>query len=367
MFITGRIPKDGLGLIFADGVFKGLTQSGRIFLWNLRNRKEVLPVDLRSYVFTHNKLKEIIQSGKIDEEIAEVLDVKDHQRAILWVDGRFDRILGPGNYLLWRKFTDYRYEVVDARSVEFSHPEVLSMAQSSLDPWLNQVTVAKHHAAILYFDGVVQKTLSPGRYFFWSRMAEVTTEPVDLRQKAIDINGQDLITSDFVTIRINALVSYQVIDPEIAVRVSDNLHQSVYRAAQLTLRSVVGNRSLEQLLESKEWVETEAMNRLVEEGKSLGLEVLSVGVRDLILPGEMKILLNRVIEAKKQAEANLILRREETAAIRSQANTAKLLDTHPTLMKLRQLEVLEKVSQSSDLKIVLGKDDSLTERVTDLL
>lgn len=367
MWITGRIPKDGIGLIFEDGVFKSLAQCGRFFHWNLRNKLEVQVVDLRNYVFIHSKLKDVIDSGQVDNEVAEVLDVKDHQRAILWTEGRFDRILGPGLYLLWKKFTGYRYEIVDTNSVEFFHQDITAIARTSTGVWLNQVTVSKHHAANLFFDGVFQKVLKPGRYYFWSRTAEVTTEPVDLRQTAIDINGQDLITSDFVTIRINALVSYQVIDPETAVRVSDNLHQSIYRAAQLTLRSVVGNRTLEQLLESKQWVETEAMNRLAEEGKTLGLKVLAVGVRDLILPGEMKVLLNRVIEAKKQAEANLILRQEETAAIRSQANTAKLLDNHPTLMKLRQLEVLEKVSQSSDLKIVLGKDDSLTDRVTDLL
>ena len=98
----------------------------------------------------------------------------------------------------------------------------------------------------------------------------------------------------------------------------------------------------------------------------LGLEVVSVGIRDVILPGEMKDLMNKVTEAKKAAEANLIVRREETAAMRSQANTAKLLADNPTLMRLRELEVLEKVAASGKLNVVLG-EKGLADRVVNVL
>ena len=98
----------------------------------------------------------------------------------------------------------------------------------------------------------------------------------------------------------------------------------------------------------------------------LGLEIVSVGIRDVILPGEMKDLMNKVTEAKKAAEANLIVRREETAAMRSQANTAKLLADNPTLMRLRELEVLEKVAASGKLNVVLG-EKGLADRVVNLL
>src|SRR5215216_5119581 len=82
----------------------------------------------------------------------------------------------------------------------------------------------------------------------------------------------------------------------------------------------------------------------------------------VILPGDMKDLMNKVTEAKKAAEADLIVRREETAAIRSQANTAKLLADNPTLMRLRELEVLEKVAATSKLSVVLGEKDRLSEK-----
>ena len=98
----------------------------------------------------------------------------------------------------------------------------------------------------------------------------------------------------------------------------------------------------------------------------LGLEVVSVGIRDVILPGDMKDLMNKVTEARKAAEANLIARREETAAMRSQANTAKLLADNPTLMRLRELEVLERIATDGKLNIILG-EKGLTDRVLNLL
>ena len=99
---------------------------------------------------------------------------------------------------------------------------------------------------------------------------------------------------------------------------------------------------------------------------ALGVEIVSAGVRDVILPGDMKDLMNRVTEARKAAEANLISRREETAAMRSQANTAKLLADNPVLMRLRELEVLERVAAAGKLNIVLG-EKGLAEKVVNLL
>jgi regulator of protease activity HflC (stomatin/prohibitin superfamily) len=96
----------------------------------------------------------------------------------------------------------------------------------------------------------------------------------------------------------------------------------------------------------------------------LGITIVSAGIRDVILPGEMKELMNRVTEARKAAEAALITRREETAAMRMQANTAKILESSPTLMKLRELEVLEKVAGTANLTVVVGDGGSLSDRAT---
>ena len=88
----------------------------------------------------------------------------------------------------------------------------------------------------------------------------------------------------------------------------------------------------------------------------------SVGLRDIILPGDMKLILNQVIEAQKQAEANLIRRREETAAARSQANTAKLLADNPALARMKELEALQEILSGTKATFILGQGD-LTEQI----
>jgi regulator of protease activity HflC (stomatin/prohibitin superfamily) len=139
------------------------------------------------------------------------------------------------------------------------------------------------------------------------------------------------------------------------VTASDDVRQALYRETQFALRAVVGGRELDAFLTDKDAVASEMEEIVRRRAGALGVEIVSAGVRDVILPGDMKDLMNRVTEAKKAAEANLISRREETAAMRSQANTAKLLENNPTLMRLRELEVLEKIASAGNLNIVLGE------------
>ncbi len=129
------------------------------------------------------------------------------------------------------------------------------------------------------------------------------------------------------------------------------------------MRKIIGQRALDDFLNDKQQLAELAEQQLQPRAQSLGLSIVGVGIKDVILPGEMKDLMNRVIEARKAAEANLIFRREETAAIRSQANSAKLLESNPTLMRLRELEVIEKVAQSTNLQVVLGDKAGLTDQL----
>ena len=182
----------------------------------------------------------------------------------------------------------------------------------------------------------------------------------------MDVAGQEIMTADKVTLRMNVLVTYRITDARKAVMTADGAKQSLYREAQLALRAVVGTRDLDSFLTDKDAVTGEFEEQVRQRAGDLGLEVVSVGVRDVILPGDMKDLMNKVTEAKKAAEANLISRREETAAMRSQANTAKLLADNPTLMRLRELEVLERVATTGNLNVVLG-EKGLADRVVNLL
>ena len=163
-----------------------------------------------------------------------------------------------------------------------------------------------------------------------------------------------------------AVITFRVADAKASVSATDDVRQALYREAQLALRAAVGVRELDQFLADKDAIAREMEETIRRRVTALGLEIVSAGIRDVILPGDMKDLMNKVTEAKKAAEANLIVRREETAAMRSQANTAKLLEGNPTLMRLRELEVLEKVAASGKLNVVIG-EKGLTERIVNLL
>jgi len=174
------------------------------------------------------------------------------------------------------------------------------------------------------------------------------------------------MTADKVTLRVNLLVTYQVTDAQKAVTSTADYTQALYREAQLVLRAAVGAKTLDALLSDKESVGGEVKTALATRAAEMGVRVQSVGLRDIVLPGDMKTLLNQVIAATKEAEANLIRRREETAAARSQANTAKLLAESPALARLKELEMLEKILAGTNATFVLGQGD-LGEQIRGLV
>jgi len=354
------------GLFFRNGDFIGILLPGRHWFVDPLGRVTVDIVSQRAPWLTHAKLDVIVKSGALGDR-ARVVDLKDYERALVWIDGRFSHVLPPGLYAYWTTFCDVKVEVVDARSVRFTHPDLSVIARSSLaERVLEAQVVAPGQVGAYFRDGSFIETLPPGRHAFWRNIADVKVMPIDMREAILDVAGQDIMTADKVTLRLNALVTYRVADVRLALSAAEDFRQALYREAQLVLRALVGARELDGFLTDKDGVIQEFELGLRKRVATLGLEIVSAGIRDVILPGEMKDLLNKVTEAKKAAEANLIVRREETAAMRSQVNTAKLLQDNPTLMRLRELEVLEKVAASAKLSIVLG-DKGLVERVVNVL
>ena len=368
MFVFNRIKIRSyeMGLRFRDGEFEALVAPGRHWIFNPLGRVKVDVVSQRDPWLVHDKLDVIVKSGALKDR-AVVVDLKDYEQALVWIDGRFSHILPPGLSAYWTGQREVRVEVVDARTVRFEHKDLQVITRSPMAERVMEIgTVEPHHEGVLLIDGKFIETLPPGRYAFWKNMAQVKFVQEDMREAMLDISGQDIMTADKVTLRMNAIVNYRVIDARQAVVVAENAQQALYREAQLALRGVIGARELDAFLTDKDAVAGELAEAVRPRAKELGLELISVGIKDVILPGEMKDLMNRVTEAKKAAEANLIARREETAAMRSQANTARLLAESPTLMRLKELEVLEKVAASGKLSVVLG-EKGLADKVVNLL
>ena len=363
---TVKVREYEMGLYFRDGEFRGILERGRYRFFDPMGKVKVDVVSMRDPWLMHEKLDLIVRSGALEGR-AVVLDLKDYERALVWIEGRFSHILPPGLYAYWTGVKRVTVEVIDARKVRFEHKDLPIVTRlPSADRVLDVCTVEPYHQGVLTVDGEYVATLPPGRYAFWKNMAQVKFVQEDMREAMFDVSGQDIMTSDKVSLRMNAVVTYRVADARTAVSTVDDSKQALYREAQLSLRAVVGSRELDTFLTDKDAVANELADIVRPRAKALGLELISVGIRDVILPGEIKDLMNRVTEAKKAAEANLIFRREETAAIRSQVNTAKLLQDNPTLMRLRELEVLEKVATNSKLNVVLG-EKGLADRVVNLL
>jgi regulator of protease activity HflC (stomatin/prohibitin superfamily) len=366
LFHRFKVHEHERGLLFEDLDFKEVVHPGRRYVWDPLHKLRLDLVSVRNAWLDHKDLDVIAKSGALGDE-ARVVDLKDHERAVVWVDGRVEAVLKPGLHGLWTVFHEVRVEVFDARAVRFEHADLAVIAQArGAAPLLEAVTVEAGHGGLFFKDGRYEATLSPGAHAFWKGVAKARVLDVDLREQVVDVAGQEIMTADKVTLRLNAVVTYKVADPLKAVSTVEDYRQALYREAQLALRGVIGTRELDVLLSDKDAVARELDGIVRARVAGFGVEVVALGIRDVILPGEMKDLMNKVTEAKKAAEAALITRREETAAMRSQANTAKILESSPTLMRLRELEVLEKVSEKANLTVVVG-EKGLADRVVKLL
>ena len=355
-----------VGLHFRDGEFQGLLAAGSHWFFDPLGKVRVDVVSQRSPWLIHEQLDLIIKSGVLKDR-AVVLDLKDTERALVWIENRFSHVLPAGQYAYWTGQKQVRVEVIDIRQVRFQQEQFKVIVRSPLAAKLLDVCeVPRDRVGVLFIEGRFVETLAPGEYAFWKGPAEAKVVEVDLRETMVDVSGQEIMTMDKVTLRINAVVTYKIADARKALSQTDDVRQALYRETQLVLRSVVGARELDAFLSDKDSVAKEIEDNVRRRAGELGLDLASVGIKDVILPGEMKDLMNKVTEAKKAAEANLIARREETAAMRSQANTAKLLAQSPTLMRLRELEVLEKIAVAGKLNIVLG-EKGLADRVLNLL
>ncbi|HEV7239863.1 MAG TPA: slipin family protein [Thermoanaerobaculia bacterium] len=370
MFRRLKINAHERGLLFREREFLGVLSPGVYWRFDPFLKLRLQTVDPRNPWIVHNELDLIVKSGRLGDEAA-VVDLKDHERALVWIDGRFASVLNAGLYAYWTTERTVRVETIDARAMKLVHVELPVIVRSpGATALLEVLNVEPGHVGLWFRDGLYQETLGPGTYAFWKSVGTLKLYDADLRELALDISGQEIMTADKVTLRVNALVTYRIADPLRSVSEVDDAAQALYRAAQLALREAIGAKDLDALLVTKEVLGRELAETIRPRAAELGYAIVSAGVRDVILPGDMKDLMNKVTEAKKAAEASLITRREETAAMRMQANTAKILESSPTLMKLRELETLERVAGKANLTVVLGGnglEEGLANRVIKLL
>lgn len=213
-----------------------------------------------------------------------------------------------------------------------------------LAPFVRTVTIENYERAVLFVDGKYSSMLESGVYYWWKNTVPVFIARVDTRQQQIEINGQEILTRDKAALRINAWARYKITDIEKAILQNKDYDKQLYIAFQLALREYISGYGFDELLEKKDMIGSVMMQAVQAQAGVLGVEVLSFGIRDIVLPGDVKEIMNQVLVAEKKAQANTITRREETASTRSLLNTAKLMEENAVLWKLKELEYVEKIA-----------------------
>ena len=332
----------------------------------VKGRDQISVFDTLKTELVHPLLPVLVTDPRLRERL-EVVDLSDDERALIWYDGRLAFIRGRGLHAFWRAPRTVTVERFSVNEGRFRHPKLDAVTDfSGGTRYFDAIRVASHERALLFRDGELIEQLGPGLHVYWKGNGTLSHRTVDMRERVADVAGQEIMSADKVTLRVNLVVTFQVVDPLLAVTSVADSDQALYREAQLALREAVGTRTLDRLLGDKDEVGKEVRNAIAERTSGFGVSVKTVRLRDIILTGEMKSLLNEVILAQKQSEANLIRRREETAAARSQANTAKLLESSPVLTRMKELEALREILAGSKATFVLGGGD-IVEQVRGLV
>lgn len=228
-----------------------------------------------------------------------------------------------------------------------------------------EVTIWEYERGLLYREGRFEKLLEPGRYLFW-RWEKVRVVVVSLRQVSEAITGQAMLTSDKVEVRLSLVAQYQVHDPLKAVQQVDDYSERLYQDIQLALRDLVTGYDIDGLLAARGEL-GEALHAAVAPGaEGYGLALIRVGVRDIVLPGSVKTVFMREVEADREGRAELVKARHEVAAARARANTARLLSQNPNIARMQELDVLVKLAGRNGSVVLLPNiADLLVPRAVD--
>ena len=370
------VRKHERGLLFKNGDFINFIMPGKYRLYAIWYRYAMERYDVSEPSFEHRMADYLAEKEReAVQRLFHVVETADDEVALVHFNGRAAEVLGPAERkLYWKgvvKVRVERYDLNEGISLDTGLAKRLVngrdvRALAVVDRAVYARIVPDGHVGLLYVDGEFSDTLAAGLHAFWNVAHAVSVELVDMRVKALEVQGQEILTRDKVALRINATATYQYQDAAMAVRsVKDPLDQ-LYKQIQFGLRAAVGTRKLDALLEDKSAIDHDIAEHLGERFAEIGLSVISVGVKDIILPGDMKDLLSKVVEAEKAAQANVIRRREETNATRSLLNTAKVMESNGVALRLKELETLEKVTENVGNLSVVGGLDALLNGLVNL-
>jgi regulator of protease activity HflC (stomatin/prohibitin superfamily) len=358
------------GLLYKNRRFERVLAPGVYRLWDVFGALEVRSFDIARPDFTGKDEDALIERLGAEVERSFVLaDIGVNEVGLVSKNGKLEDVLAPGMRKLYWKGPEFATIDKAPLGDSLQVPEAVSKRLRQLgvlETAALAVTVPAESAGLLFIDGQLVRKLEPGAYAFWNFQKNVSAEVIELRVQSVEVSGQELLTKDKVSLRVNLAASMRVIDPVAARTKVAKYNDYLYRELQYGLRKAVSAKTLDDLLGDKASLDGDIFAYVRGRVSELGIEVLGVGIKDVILPGEMKEILNSVVQAEKAAQANVIRRREETNATRSALNTAKLIEDNPILMRLKELETLEKVTEKIEKLTVFGGLDGVLNQLVKL-
>ena len=270
-----------------------------------------------------------------------------------------------------------------------------------------EVIIKDTHRGLLYEDGRLVRVLEAGRFErpktnflrrLLQRQLNYEVELVDMRERDLTIKGQEILTSDKVAIRVSILVQFRVTDPTMAVHAVENFEERLYSDVQLAARRALAAMSLEDILTNRNRLSEEILAEVQESANSYGVAIRRADVKDLIFPGNLQEIMNRVLAAERHSEAQLVEARTraeveriesetraeaqlhtakmdaeaeklrqiaeaeveaareklEADALQHRAETGKLFDQHAALLRLEELKAITELARNGNARIYLG-------------
>lgn len=359
------VPHHYKGLLLIDGKLTQILENGTYSFWNNETSVEVKIIDpnceIKSQFGTSENVA-VLLKNEILKNLLKIVEVKDGGIILVYENGALKEVLNVGQYAFWKGIIETEFQKVDLAKVEITEGISNAILENArLRNYVRKFIVANQHTGLLLIDGKLTEILEAGTYYFWNNEISIEVKSVDMRMQQMEIAGQELLTKDKAMLRINFYVRFQVENIEKALMENKEYDKQLYILMQLALREFVGALTLDELLLKKDAVGKEILRNLGDKAGDLGLKASDAGIRDVILTGEMKEIMNQVLIAEKKAQANSIMRREETASTRSLLNTAKLMEENETLWKLKEMEYMEKIADKIGDITVSGNSNIVSQ------
>lgn len=352
-----QVPLHQKGLVFSlTGELKQILEPGIHFVWN--NDVRLLPADR---VIHDAQLVKTIEASAFADRFR-ILNVKDGEILIEALRGVLSCLYPAGSYAVCKQALSTTTLVADTSVCDIpEHIPKNWLMKPPLSGLVRNYVVENHEYACLFIDGKEDRVLEPGAHFFFRNVQALDVRRIDKREQMAELSGQELLCADKTPLRMSFFVRYRVSDPHKVMSELRDYEKQLYTAMQFALREVCGTRTLDQLLEQKDLVAAEMLKAMQLKAAALGVLVTDGGIRDIILPGEIREIMNQVLIAEKKAQAAMISRREETAAMRAMLNSARLLEDNPMLYRLKEFEHIEKIAEKIEYITLQGNGHVLDQ------